>query len=123
MKEEKLKYFKEKLLAMKTEILNNGTLKRTDDLQISSDDLPDEADIAQNVVNQQVSFNMRAREIKKLRDIELALERIHNGSFGVCEDCDEPINEKRLEKQPWAFLCITHAEEREREEARFQRAI
>ena len=123
MKEEKLKYFKEKLLAMKTEILNNGALKRTDDLQISSDDLPDEADIAQNVVNQQVTFNMRAREIKKLRDIELALERIENGSFGICEDCDEPINEKRLEKQPWAFLCITHAEEREREEARFQRAM
>ncbi len=123
MNEEKLKYFKEKLLAMKTEILNNGTLNRKDDLHISSDDLPDEADIAQNVVNQQVSFNMRARELKKLREIELALDRIENKTFGMCEDCDEPINEKRLDKQPWAILCITHAEEREREESRFQRVI
>ncbi len=123
MNEKKLQEYKENLLRLKSEILNNGNLRKTEDLHISSDDLPDEADFAQSVINQQVSFSMRAREIQKLRMIELALERIETSSFGHCEDCDEPINEKRLTKQPWTTLCITHAEEREREDGRFGRAV
>ena len=121
MKKEKLEYFKNKLLTLKSEILNNGVLSKREDLEISSDDLPDEADVAQSVVNQQITFNMRAREMAKLRNIELALQRIEDGTYGYCDECDEEINEKRLEKQPWADLCITHAEEREREESRYGR--
>lgn len=101
------------------EILNGGILKSNEDLAISTDDLADETDLASNVINQQVTFNMRNRELKKLRDIEAALNRIENNSYGQCDDCDEDISRKRLEKQPWAELCITHAEEREKEVARF----
>lgn len=121
MEKQKLDKYKEKLLSMKAEILNNGVLRKREDLEISSDDLPDEADIAQNVINQQVTFNMRAREMEKLRAIEYALQRIEDGTYGFCEDCDEPIGAKRLEHQPWADLCITHAEEREREQNRFKK--
>ena len=121
MKQEKLDYYRNKLLNLKSEILNNGIIAKREDLEISSDDLPDEADVAQSVVNQQITFNMRAREMTKLRNIELALQRIEDGTYGSCDECDDPIAEKRLEKQPWADLCITHAEEREREESRYGR--
>lgn len=121
MEKKKLEYYKEKLLKLKTEILNNGVLRKKEDLEISSDDLPDEADIATAVINQQVTFNMRAREMEKLRSIEFALQRIEEGTYGHCEECDDPIAQKRLENQPWADLCITHAEEREREENRFKK--
>ncbi len=115
MKKAKLQEFKENLLKHKLKILSHGTLRQSDDLVISSDDLPDEADLAANVINQQVTFDLRRREHEKLRAIEMALAKIEDGTYGLCEECDEPISEKRLEKQPWANLCITHAEEQERE--------
>jgi DnaK suppressor protein len=114
-----LEYFKEILLKKRQEIMNGGLLTSTEDLHISSDDLADEADLAQSVINQQVTFNMRNRELSKLRAIEEALERVEDKTYGFCDDCDEPIGKKRLENQPWATLCITHAEEQERERGHF----
>ncbi|WP_372651809.1 TraR/DksA family transcriptional regulator [Halobacteriovorax sp.] len=116
-----LEHFKEILLKKRQDILNGGLLKSTEDLKISSDDLADETDLAQSVINQQVTFNMRQRELSKLRAIEEALERVEDGTYGFCEDCDDPIGAKRLENQPWTTLCITHAEEQEREQGRFSR--
>ncbi|EQC50197.1 putative RNA polymerase-binding protein DksA [Bacteriovorax sp. BSW11_IV] len=121
MDKAKLEKYKDKLLHLRSEILNGGILRKNEDLTVSTDDLADEADLANNVINQQVSFNMRTRELTKLRAIELALERIEDGTYGHCEECDEEIAAKRLDNQPWADLCITHAEEREREEQRFKR--
>lgn len=121
MDKAKLQIYKEKLMLLRSEILNGGILAKNEDLTVSTDDLADEADLANNVINQQVSFNMRTRELSKLRSIEMALERIEDGTYGHCEECDEEISAKRLDNQPWADLCITHAEEREREEQRFKR--
>ncbi|MGK0368060.1 MAG: DnaK suppressor protein, partial [Thermoproteota archaeon] len=55
------------------------------------------------------------KELAKLRAVEFALMRIEDGSYGHCEECEEEIGAKRLQTQPWADLCIVHAEERERE--------
>jgi DnaK suppressor protein len=41
-----------------------------------------------------------------LRNIEAALRRIDDGIYGICRDCDEPINPKRLEVDPTALRCI-----------------
>jgi len=114
-----LEKHKIKLLNLKARILSGGILKSKEDLSVSSDDLPDEADLANNVINQQVTFSMRQREFSKLRAIEDALHKIEEGQFGPCEECGEHIGKKRLEHQPWATLCITHAEEQEREQRRF----
>lgn len=111
-----LKAIKEKLLTEKTKILNSGVLSTAEDLHIQPEDLPDEADLAATVINQQVTFTIRQREMTKLRRIEDALQRAEESGFGVCEDCDEPIGKKRIMNQPWATLCITHAEELEREQ-------
>lgn len=119
---DKAKYekFKTLLLEAKDKILNSEAMRSREDLHVSSDDLPDEADLASNLINQQVSFNLRSRELAKLRHIEMALMRIEDGTFGHCEECDDEIESKRLANQPWTTLCITHAEEREREQQRFQ---
>lgn len=123
MDQKRYEKFRELLLISKHKILNGAILRQTEDLHISSDDLPDEADIANQVVNQQVSFNMRHRELTKLKMIDEALWRMENGSYGHCEECDEEITEKRLENQPWTTLCITHAEEQERENQKFSKAM
>lgn len=123
MDKAKMEKFKGLLLQAKMKIMNGGILRSTEDLQVSSDDLSDEADLATSVINQQVTFNMRQRELVKLKAIDEALYRVEQNVYGHCEECDEAIGEKRLENQPWTTLCITHAEEQERENQKFIKAI
>ena len=44
-----------------------------------------------------------------LSDVERALEKLEDGTYGVCDSCGEPIGEERLEAIPWATLCISCA--------------
>jgi len=48
-----------------------------------------------------------------LRNIEAALKRINDGEYGLCRDCDAPINPKRLEFDPTALRCIECESKRE----------
>ena len=119
----KLDHFKKKLLEAREKIINSGIMQSTEDLHIASEDLADEADLATNTINQQVSFSMREREIVKLRRIDAALDRVEEGTYGYCLESGEEIEHKRLENQPWAEFCLEVAEEKEREERqRFRRA-
>ena len=45
----------------------------------------------------------------KLRDVERALEKLSEGTYGVCDVCGAPIGSERLEAIPWAVRCIEHA--------------
>lgn len=122
MDKKNLEYFKNKLLDARNKILNSGVLSNFEDLQINSDELADEGDLASNTVNQQVSFTIREKEMTKLKRIDAALGRVEDGSFGFCLESGEEIEKKRLETQPWAEFCIEVAEEFEREQAqRFHR--
>jgi DnaK suppressor protein len=106
--------YKKQLLGLREQILRSGMISNKEDLQVPSEELSDETDLANSVISQQVSFQIRAREIAKLRAIDMALEKISNGTFGHCEECGIEIGEKRLANQPWTELCIEHAEELEK---------
>jgi DnaK suppressor protein len=45
----------------------------------------------------------------KLRDVERALEKLDEGTYGVCDVGGEPIGQERLEAIPWAVRCVEHA--------------
>ena len=81
----------------------------------------EDGDQAQTYLNQNLSFGLRERELKRLHEIEDALARIEHGIYGICEETDEVIEKKRLEKMPWTKLSIEAAEELEREQQRFTR--
>ena len=49
------------------------------------------------------ALNQQARSI---HDIQSALDRIEDGSYGLCEGCEEPIPAKRLDALPWARMCV-----------------
>lgn len=122
MDEKKLKHFKTKLLNARNQIVNSGILSNFEDLKVKSDDLADEADLASSTINQQISFAIREKEMSKLRRIDAALGRIEEGVYGHCLESGEPIEQRRLETQPWAEFCLEVAEEKEREESqRFPR--
>ncbi len=121
MDKKKLEHFKAILLKERQRILNGSIINNSEDLHVSEEDLSDETDLASSLISQQISCSIRDREFVKLRRIDMALERVQDGTYGHCEDCDEEIGLKRLENQPWTELCIVHAEEREREEAQIYR--
>ena len=121
MEKKKLDYFKALLLKHRQQIMTVGILNNSEDLHVSKEDLSDETDLASSLIQQQLTCTMRDRECAKLRRIDAALDRIAEGTYGHCDECEEEIGLKRLENQPWADLCIQHAEEKEKEESQTYR--
>ena len=106
MKKKDLSRFTESLLEEKARILNMPGRIRKEELQLSTDDLADEADLASSGLTQSMTIRLRDRETLLLRKIEEALSKIDRGEFGICEGCEEPIEPKRLMARPMADMCI-----------------
>jgi DnaK suppressor protein len=87
-----------------------------ENMALDTNDLPDEMDLASSEYLQSFEFRLRGREKSLLSKLDLALKKIDDGSFGVCEVCEEPIGKKRLEARPETTLCIKCKEDQEREE-------
>jgi DnaK suppressor protein len=64
-----------------------------------------------------VALRRHRMDAGKLKLIDAALERMANGEFGICIDCEEPISEKRLKALPWAAHCVRCQDRKERGEA------
>ncbi|MGE0634609.1 MAG: TraR/DksA family transcriptional regulator [Pseudobdellovibrionaceae bacterium] len=108
-----------KLLSTKAEILNRVKDTRHD---LTSDDKGgDEADQTVRVLAEAEVLSMHERLRNQLMEIESALARIENGSFGVCEETEEIIEEDRLRAIPWTRLSIEGAEIRESMGRRYAR--
>jgi DnaK suppressor protein len=87
------------------------------DMVLSPDDRFDEVDQASSEYMQAFNFRLRGREKFLMDKIELALKKIDDGSYGICEECEEMIALKRLQARPEAPLCIGCKEAQEKEEA------
>lgn len=87
------------------------------DMVLSPDDRFDEVDQASSEYMQAFSFRLRGREKYLMDKIELALRKIDDSSYGICEECEEMIALKRLQARPEAPLCISCKEAQEKEEA------
>ncbi|MCB9092256.1 MAG: TraR/DksA family transcriptional regulator [Halobacteriovoraceae bacterium] len=84
----------------------------------------EEGDIAQQYLDQKLNISLREKDLYTLKEIDRALQKIDDGTYGYCEESGEPIEEKRLEKRPWARLSLYYAELEERERQRYsKRAI
>jgi DnaK suppressor protein len=111
-----LKFYKEKLEKKKEEFYNNYANNRdmaSPRSKETSGDLVDRAtsDYAKEFLN-----NLSASDLKMLGLIDEALVRIGTDDYGVCLDCGDDINPKRLKAVPWAKLCINCQESKENAE-------
>ena len=110
-----MEYFRQMLLNWRSELiqeagetlnpLNSGNLQQ-----------PDMADRASLETDHQLELRTRDRERKLIIKIDEALSRIENGSYGFCQDTDEPIGLKRLMARPIAVLSLEAQERHERQE-------
>ena len=116
MNKKDLKKFKAMLEESKRQLLASAKKTLTEEASFDTDDLPDEIDQASSEYAQSMFFRLRDREKFLLKKIEKALERIEEGTFGMCERCEEPISLKRLEARPVTTLCIRCKEEQEKKE-------
>lgn len=110
---------REKLLATRAEILNRVRSTRFD--LYADDKGGDEADQTVRTMAESETLSMHERLRFKLQEIEFALSRIESGTFGYCEETDEPIEEDRLLAIPWTRLSIEGAEIRESMQKRYAR--
>ena len=117
MNKAKLKKFQQLLEDKRNEIVQRARQTLDQDMTLDADDLPDEMDLASSEYLQSFTFRLRGRERHLMNKIELALRKIDDGSYGICEECEEPISNKRLEARPEAPLCIQCKEAQEKEEA------
>ena len=115
MNARQVEYFRVKLLQWRDDILKGSgqTLKQ---LQQEETRLPDAGDWASADTQRNFELRTRDRERKLLNKIQAALERINDGTYGYCEDSQEPIGIKRLEARPIATLSIEAQERHENRE-------
>jgi DnaK suppressor protein len=104
----------------RSELLSNADRSKDLETKMDPDDLPDEMDLASSEMNQYMSLRLRDRERYLLSKLDYSLKQIGEGTYGQCEECDEPIDLKRLEVRPWVTLCIRCKEEQERLEKKKQ---
>lgn len=85
----------------------------------ASEQVPgDEADQAADDAEVSLETRLLDRDAKLLREVERALEKVHDQTYGLCEGTDEPIGYARLKLRPWTRYSVTYKEELEREEKR-----
>jgi len=117
MDKEKIAEIEKKLLAERERLLNevkNALTELHEDQD--REELADFTDQSSLESNRNFHIRMKERERNLLLKIEHALEKIKEGTFGICEECGRPIGDKRLEARPVVTLCITCKTEEEKRE-------
>src|SRR5882757_2152127 len=92
------------------EVLENKQAELTQVLRnrdgIAIEKSPDSLDEVQYAAERELAIRSLDRDSNLLRNVRTALQRIDEGSFGVCLNCDEDISPKRLAAVPWTAFCI-----------------
>ena len=110
-----VEYFRQKLLRWRAELLADSaeTLRSLQEESLLKPDLTDRATLE---TERAIELRTRDRERKLISKIDAALGRLAAGTYGYCEETDEPIGIRRLEARPIATLSIEAQERHERME-------
>lgn len=105
-----LDFFKSLILEQQQEVfdeLNEGDLKESLKEEVIDKSYAFHmADVGSDNNEREKSFMVASIEGNMLRELNEALDRIENGTYGICAICDEPIHPSRLEAIPYAKLCL-----------------
>jgi len=113
---DELEMFQNRLLDRRVQIEKNlnGTALELEGMR--GLELNDDGDYAAASAETMVDSAILQQQRKELAEIDLALDKIKNGTYGVCEMCEEPIGRARLEVKNFARFCITCREINEKEQ-------
>ena len=105
LKEEDIEHFRELLTKSLEELLEHANVT-VSDMTAPKENLPDPTDRASFEADRDFMLRIRDRENKLIKKIKMALDRIEDNTFGVCENCGEDISVARLEARPVTTQCI-----------------
>ena len=105
MRKKDIKSFKE-LLTNQLEVLLSHADDTVSGMTALKENFPDPTDRASLESDRNFMLRIRDRESKLIKKIKKALERIEDGTFGICEKCGEEISHKRLKARPVTTYCI-----------------
>ena len=117
MKAQDVETFKRKLLEIRRDLLGQVERKKLYSKEVGEDGIPDSGDVAAYSYSKEVLMGLGENERTKLRLVEEALAKIDEGTYGVCERCEEAIPVKRLELLPFTRYCVQCQSELEKESA------
>ncbi len=94
------------LLKQREEIIGGVKQIYESSKEIGQDGIQDIGDEAANIYNKQILLSLSENERIRVQEVDEALDRIENGTYGICEECGGPIGLKRLEVRPVAKYCV-----------------
>ena len=94
------------LLRQRAELLKEVNESYATCRELGQDGVADIGDMSANAYSRDVLFNLSEAQRRLIRDIDAALERIDKGEYGVCMQCGEKIDPRRLEVRPFSRYCI-----------------
>ena len=109
------KQLMDKLLKHKKELLSNEPVLGLEQMTETELAHGDQLDMAGSASEHEISMTMRLRITEELRLIEEAVEKLHAGTYGICDNCEENIESKRLKARPFVQYCLACQEESELE--------
>jgi DnaK suppressor protein len=105
MKKKDIEYFRQLLTDQLQDLLAQAD-DTVSGMTAQKENFPDPTDRASLEADRNFMLRIRDREHKLIKKIEKALERIDNGTFGICESCGEEIGIERLKARPVTSQCI-----------------
>jgi DnaK suppressor protein len=115
MDKRKLQRLRKSMMEEYENLVRTMNRNRAAEEEILVEKTEDEGDLALISHNKELLYNLHESDFRRLKAIENALKRMDREEYGVCTECSEDINEKRLLAVPWATMCIGCQEEAERE--------
>jgi len=121
-KKNELSFFKKVILKIKEEVVGDIKHISDDTLKKSQKDAAGDisgytyhmADVATDAYDREFSLGLASNEQKALYELNDALKRIEEGTFGICEECKSIMTKTRLKAVPYARLCVKCQEKKER---------
>jgi DnaK suppressor protein len=98
--------FRKTLLKEREQIVGDVKQIVESSKEMGQDGTQDIGDEAANMYNKQVLLSLNENERKRLKEVDESLDRIENGTYGICDECGGPIILKRLEVRPVAKYCV-----------------
>lgn len=104
----KLEKFKKAFMQEKQRLLES-LHRNSQELDVEGDEI----DVVQGIFLNDMQSKISSRDVNKINKIDDAIRRIDEGTFGVCEECEKQIPEKRLLAMPACVVCVGCAEKME----------
>ena len=105
MEKKKVKYFQSVLQEIRIEIVGDVEKSQNNGKNDEAEHMPDISDDAARAYERKLQGDLEEQEWNKLKQVEAAIEKVENGEYGICDQCEKKIPEARLKIIPYTEFC------------------